>query len=130
VHEPILPLGNYVSAGVVRYLGTEKLIGHANFPNRSLDFCRRDMFGGSIPLVEFRRKIALLHRGAEARRTWALAAAPAFWSLRMLFPKQVAKIFLLFLPLGVVETLPASTLDQTWPCIARMAGHARLKRYV
>jgi hypothetical protein len=66
VHDPIIPLGDYVSAWVVTYLRTEKLIRHANFSIRTLDFCHRDMFGGSIPLVEFRRKIALLHRGADA----------------------------------------------------------------
>jgi hypothetical protein len=66
MHDPILSLGNYVSARVVGYRKTEKLIGHANSPIRSLDLCRRDMLRGSTPFVEFRRKIALLHRGAEA----------------------------------------------------------------
>ena len=33
VHDPILPRGNHVGAGVVRHLKIEKVIGHASFPS-------------------------------------------------------------------------------------------------
>jgi hypothetical protein len=36
VHDPILPLGNHVSAAVVIYLKIEKLVGHASFPYSNL----------------------------------------------------------------------------------------------
>ena len=62
MYDPILPLGDSVSAWVVKHLGTEKLIRHANFPIRPLDFCHRDMFGDSIPFVEFCGKLIHLAR--------------------------------------------------------------------
>jgi hypothetical protein len=69
----MLSLGNY---GVVWYPKTEELIGHANFPIRSLVFCLRDMFRGSIPIVEFRRKISLLHRGGGISSAFGICLNP------------------------------------------------------